>query len=64
MQKKILKFDPESRLQVLRHPSLLGDVVLDSFNTVHRDKDSILDQTYQKQICSYLYYDDLIYITL
>ena len=28
--------------------SLLGDVVLDSFNTVYRDEDSILDQTYQK----------------
>ena len=26
--------------------SLLGDVVLDSFNTVNRDEDSILDQTY------------------
>ena len=33
--------------------SLLGDVV-----TVYRDEDSILDQTYQKQICSYFYYDE------
>ena len=32
--------------------SLLGDVVLDGFNMVYRDEDSILDQTYQKQICS------------
>ena len=38
--------------------SLLGDVVLDSFNTVYRDEDRILDQTYQKQICSYFYYDE------
>ena len=36
--------------------SLLGDVVLDSFNKVYRYEDSILDQTYQKQICSYFYY--------
>ena len=33
--------------------SLLGDVVLDSFNKVYRDEDSILDQTYRKQICLY-----------
>ena len=38
--------------------SLLGDVVLVSFNTVCRDEDSILDQTYQKQICSYFNYDE------
>ena len=38
--------------------SLLEDVVLDSFNTVYRDEDIILDQTYQKQICSYFYYND------
>ena len=38
--------------------SLLGDVVLDSFKTVYRDEDSTLDQTYQKQICSYFYYDE------
>ena len=38
--------------------SLLGDVVLDSFNKVYRDEDSILDQTYRTQICSAFYYDD------
>ena len=38
--------------------SLLGDVVLDSFNKVNRAKDSILDQTYQMQICSDFYYDE------
>ena len=31
--------------------SFLGDVVLENFNTVYRDEDRILDQTYQKQIC-------------
>ena len=43
--------------------SLLGDVVLD--NMVYRDEDSILDQTYQKKICSDFYHDDfLIFIKL
>ena len=37
--------------------SLLGDVVLDSFNIVYRDEDSILDQTYYEQINSDFYYD-------
>ena len=39
--------------------SLLGDVVLDSFNMVYRDKDSILDQIYEKQIFSIFYSEDL-----
>ena len=38
--------------------SLLGDDVLDGFNMVYSDEDSILDQTYQKQICSDFYHDD------
>ena len=40
---------------------LLGDVVLDSFNTVYRVEDSILDQTYQKQISSYFYHDEFLF---
>ena len=35
---------------------------MDSFNMVYRDEDSILDQTYQKQICSDFYHDDNAYI--
>ena len=31
--------------------SLLGDVVLDGFNMGYRNEDSLLDQTYQKQVC-------------
>ena len=38
--------------------SILGDVVLDSFNKVYRDEENILDQTYPKQICSDFWYDD------
>ena len=38
--------------------SLLGDVVLDSFNNASRDEDNILDQIYKNQICSDIYYDD------
>ena len=38
--------------------SFLGDVVLDSFNKVYRHEDSILDQTYQTQICSDFFYDE------
>ena len=30
----------------------------EAFNMVFRDENSILDQTYQKQICSDIYYDD------
>ena len=40
------------------HNSLLGDVVLDSFNMVYRDEDSILDQICEKQIFSVFYYKD------
>ena len=32
--------------------------VLDSFKIVYRDKESILDQIYKKQICSDFYYDN------
>ena len=38
--------------------SLLGDVVLDSYNIVYWDEDSILDQIYEKQICSTFYSED------
>ena len=38
--------------------SFWGHDVLNSFNMVYGDEDSILDQTYQKQICSDFYYDD------
>ena len=31
--------------------SLLGDVVLDTFNNVSRDEDTKLDQIYKKQVC-------------
>ena len=39
--------------------SFCGDVVLDSLNMEYRDKDSILDQMYQKQIFMDFYYEDL-----
>ena len=39
--------------------SFWGDVVLDSFNNVSRDEDSILDQIYIRQICSDFYHEDL-----
>ena len=39
--------------------SLLGDVVLEGFNMVYRDEDSILDQIYENQIFSAFYYEDL-----
>ena len=32
--------------------SWIGDVVLDGFIMVYRDEENILDQTYEKQICS------------
>ena len=38
--------------------NLLGDVVLDS-SDMDRDEKSILDQTYQKQICSDFYHDEI-----
>ena len=48
-----------------RTNSFWGDVVLDSFRNTSRDKDSILDQIYLKQICSEFYYKEfLIFITL
>ena len=39
--------------------SFCGDVVLDSFNIVYSDEDSILDQKYEKWIFWNLYYEDL-----
>ena len=42
--------------------SFCGDVVLDSFNTVYRDDDSILEQKYEKQISWDLYYKDFIFL--
>ena len=36
-----------------------GDVVLDSFNILYRDEDSILDQIYEKQLFSAFYHEDL-----
>ena len=41
--------------------SFCGDVVLDSFNKAYRDKDTILDQKYEKRIFFYLYYEDFIF---
>ena len=38
--------------------SILGDVVLDTFNNISRDEDNILDQIYIKQIYSDFYHDD------
>ena len=38
--------------------SLLGDVVLDTFNNVSRDENNILDRTYQEHICLDFYHDD------
>ena len=56
---------PKSKTSQIRYSvtqslcnSLLGDVVLDSFNEVYRDEDSNLDQTYKNRICSYFYYDE------
>ena len=37
--------------------SFWGDDVLDSFKMVYKDEESILDQTYEKQISSNFYYD-------
>ena len=39
--------------------SYCGDVVLDSFNMAHKDKDSILYLKYKKQISLELYDEDL-----
>ena len=39
--------------------SFSGYDVLNSINMVYRDQDSILDQTYQNQIFSDFYYEDL-----
>ena len=39
--------------------SSLGYVVLDSFDKVYGDEDSILDQMYKKQIFSSFYSEDL-----
>ena len=38
--------------------SFWGYVVLDTFNSVSRDEDNILDQIYKEQICSDFYNDD------
>ena len=39
--------------------SFCGDVVLDGFNMVYNDEDSISDQTYKKQIFLDFYFEDL-----
>ena len=52
-----LSFLIEPILQQSYGNSFGGDVVLDTFNNVSRDEDNILDQKYQKQICSDFYYD-------
>ena len=39
--------------------SFCGDVVFDSFNKTYRDTVNILDQIYEKQICSDFYHKDL-----
>ena len=38
--------------------SFFGDVVLDGFDMVNSDEDSILEKTYQEQIFWDLYYKD------
>ena len=43
---------PPGRFGFKKHAGLIR------VNTVYRDEDSIFDQTYQKQICSYFYYDE------
>ena len=45
----------------IKSNSLLGNVVLDSFNMIDMDEDSILDQIYEKQICLAFYSEDLIF---
>ena len=42
--------------------SFCGYGVLDNFNTVYRDYDSILEQKYEKQISWDLYYEDFIFL--
>ena len=39
--------------------SFWGDVVLDSFKNVSRDKYNILNHIYKKQMCSHFYYENL-----
>ena len=39
-------------------------VYQDSFNKAYRDEDSILDQTYQKQICLDFYCDDFYFYNI
>ena len=41
--------------------SFCGDVVLGIFNMLYRDEDSILEQTYEKQISWNLYYEDFLF---
>ena len=41
--------------------SLLGVVVMDGFNMAYRDKDSILEQIYEKQLFLAFYYEELIF---
>ena len=36
--------------------SFSGDIVLDSFNILYSDEDSIYDQKHEKRICWNLYY--------
>ena len=38
--------------------SFWGDVVLDSFNMVNSDEDSILEQKYEKRFFWDVYYED------
>ena len=38
-----------------------GDVVLDSFNMLYRDEDSMLEQKYEKQLSWDLYYKHFIF---
>ena len=44
--------------------SFYGDVVFLSFNRAFRDKDSILEQKYEKRIFWDLYYEDFNFIIL
>ena len=48
-------------IQILQRyaDSFWGDDVLESVNMENRDKYSISEQIYEKQICSDLYYEDI-----
>ena len=59
-EKKFEKFS--YRVMRSDRNNFCGDVVFYSFNKVSRDKDNILDQRCEKQICLDFYYDDFDYL--